>query len=80
MITRDLIKSEIDQLQEQHLGFLHRIIRALIPISSTNSISTQAQERDESWEDFLQNTYGMFRDNPLERGPQGTLEIREALE
>lgn len=80
MTTRDLIKNEIDQLQEHYLGFLHRIIRALMPMASTKSIPTQEQEQSESWEEFLQNTYGIFRDDPLERGPQGTLEIRESFE
>ena len=78
MTTRDLIKSEIDRLQEQDLYFLHRIIRALLPTSSTTSVPDQ--EEEESWEEFLQNTYGAFRDDPLERGPQGTLETREVLE
>lgn len=80
MTTRDLIKNEVDQLQDHYLGFLHRIIRALMPMASTKSIPTQEQEQSESWEEFLQNTYGIFRDDPLERGPQGTVEIREAFE
>jgi ribA/ribD-fused uncharacterized protein len=29
---------------------------------------------------FLQKTYGIFQDEPLERAPQGTLETREELE
>jgi len=80
MITRELITNDIDQLQEHYWGFLHRIIRALIPVTSMPSISAQEQVQDESWEDFLQNTYGVFRDEPVERGIQGNLEIREALE
>ena len=80
MITRDSIKREIDQLQDQHLGFLHRIIRALIPSSSIGTTPLQVPERDESWQEFLQNTYGMFRDTPLERSQQGTLEVREEIE
>ncbi len=79
MTTRDLIKNEIDRLPEADLPFLHRIIRALMPTSSTTS-SSQQQETDEPWGEFLQSTYGMFRDEPLTRGPQGTPEIREALE
>lgn len=80
MITRELITNDIDQLQEYYLDFLHRIIRALIPVKPTSSISTQEQAQVDSWEDFLQSTYGIFQDEPLERGPQGTLEIREAIE
>ncbi|MCB0062432.1 MAG: DUF104 domain-containing protein [Caldilineaceae bacterium] len=37
-------------------------------------------EEDESWHEFLQSMYGIFRDEPLERAPQGTLETREELE
>lgn len=80
MTTRELIKSEIDQLQEHYLDFLHRIIRSLMPLPSSSSVAPQEQEQGESWEEFLQSTYGMFRDDPLERGPQGKLEIREAFE
>lgn len=80
MVTRDLIKHEIDRLREDDLPFLHRIIRALIPASPTTSVIPQQQDTDESWDEFLQSTYGLFRDEPLERGPQGSFEIREALE
>lgn len=80
MTTRDLIKSEIDQVQDHYLSFLHRIIQALMPKSPATLMQQKEQEQSESWEEFLQNTYGLFRDDPLERGPQGTLEIREAFE
>lgn len=80
MTTRELIKSEIDQVQEQYLGFLHRIIQALRPGSALRSEATQKHEQEESWEAFLQSTYGVFRDKPLERSPQGKLEIREVLD
>lgn len=80
MTTRDLIKSEIDQVEDHFLSFLLRIIRALLPKSSTVSVQQKNQERDDSWREFLQDSYGIFRDDPLERAPQGTLEIREAFE
>lgn len=80
MTTRELIKSEIDQVQEQYLAFLHRVIQALRPGSSSKPETVQKQEQDDSWEEFLQSTYGIFHSEPLERGPQGKFEIREELE
>lgn len=80
MTTRELIKNEIDQVQEHYLNLLHRIIRALMPNSSVSSTLQMTQEPTASWDEFLNDTYGVFRDEPLERSPQGTLEIREAFE
>lgn len=80
MITRERITSEINQIQEPYLSFLYRIIRSLIPVVSTASTVVQEGQEDESWENFLQNTYGAFQNEPLERFPQGVLEIREVLE
>lgn len=76
MVTRELIKNEIDQLHEHYLDIVYRFVRALIPRSTTKS----AHNQGESWEEFLQNNYGIFSDDPLVREPQGTLEIREELE
>lgn len=80
MTTRELIKNDIDQVQEHYLSFLYRIVRALLPKSSPTSVQQKEQEPSDAWEEFLQDTYGLFRDEPLERGPQGTLEIRESFE
>ncbi|MEZ4621384.1 MAG: hypothetical protein R2867_38605 [Caldilineaceae bacterium] len=78
MVTRELLKREIDQLYEKDLDFLHRIIQALLPDKQATPI--RDQQEDEPWNEFLQKTYGIFQDEPLERAPQGTLETREELE
>jgi hypothetical protein len=79
MVTRELIKHEIDQLHEQDLDFLYRIIRALTPTRAQSIETTATSDNSEPWEAFVQRNYGVFRDEPLERGPQGVLEIRETL-
>lgn len=79
MVTRELLKHEIDQLHEQDLDFLYRIIRALAPTPVQSATPTIASANVEPWETFLQRNYGVFRDEPLERGAQGMLETREAL-
>ncbi len=77
MTTRERIKREIDHLSEQDLAFLHRIIQALTPAAPT---PMQENAQGEEWADFLQETYGVFQSDSLERAPQGMLETREALE
>lgn len=37
-------------------------------------------EKEESWEDFVNRTYGMFADNPIERAPQPPMQERDWLE
>ena len=80
MNTRELIKNEIDQLQENYLDFVYRIIRALMPSTAKTPMPRKEGVADDSWEEFIRSTYGVFRDEPLERASQGTLEIRESFE
>lgn len=85
MITRELVKKEVDNVHSQYLGILYKIIKALETTSETSvglqpdvdRLSTQAPEK---WRHFIQSTYGCLADAPIERGTQGNYELREAFE
>jgi hypothetical protein len=77
MITRELLKAEIDKVQDSYLDVLYRIIKALgnseLPLTETGEAQLS------NWSNFIEQTYGSFADEPLERGDQGQYEVREPL-
>lgn len=78
MITKDLIKAEIDRVQNRYLDALYKIIKALeSPTDSSSLIST---DDEIEWEDFIKETYGCLTDAPIEREPQGQCENRGEME
>ena len=77
MITRELVKAEIDKVQEKYLEILYRIIQALENPSDLE-VET-SQEITSDWPQFIQGTYGSLADAPIERGEQGEYEICEAI-
>ena len=73
MLTRELLRKEIDNIPDRYLEVLYKIVKAL-----------QAQPKDADndlteWRAFVSETYGCLADDPIERGEQGTYEIREVL-
>ena len=84
MITKELIKAEIDRVQDKYLEVLYKIIKALVsPIDEVTSQKTTTvitkKIEDLEWHNFIQETYGCLADAPIERGEQGQYEIREAI-
>ena len=75
MITRELLKAEIDKVQDSYLDVLYRIIKALG--SSEPPPMEPGEAQLASWSAFIEQTYGSFADAPLERGDQGHYEVRE---
>lgn len=73
---RDLFRVEIEQLAEEDVRLARGALRAL---SGTPGESVQKFPRGEDWLAFVAETYGSFRDAPIERGPQGKLETRDDL-
>ncbi|MES1240339.1 MAG: hypothetical protein ABUT39_01850 [Acidobacteriota bacterium] len=74
MVTKELLKSEIEKVQEQYLGVLYRIIKAL------EGPSPRLTEADQSsWRAFVAETYGSMAESPIERAPQGSIEMREPI-
>jgi hypothetical protein len=76
VITKDLVKSEIDKVPEENLGVLFRIVKAL-----EEPTQVMVGESDEiAWKTSIAEAYGSTSDALLERGPQGSYEAREPLE
>jgi hypothetical protein len=74
MAIRDLIKNEIDKVEDEYLPALYRIVRALEPAALS-----PAQGQDD-WRTFLAETYGSTSAAPLARWEQGEPEVREPME
>jgi hypothetical protein len=76
MITKELLKTEIDNVPDENLGVLYKIIKALEEpaLSTESAFESQAQ-----WMAFIAETFGSTGDAPLERGEQGSYEVREPL-
>lgn len=77
MITKELLKAEIDKVPDEHLGVLFRIVKALEEPTRTPDARKQGQT---SWKAWIAEAYGSTADAPIERGDQGRFEIREPLE
>ena len=83
MMTRELLKKEIDNVRDEYLLVLFRIIKAF-EHSNENGIETlhvpQAKKRNKAeWRSFLENYAGSLAETPIERGDQGKYEQREAI-
>jgi hypothetical protein len=76
MITKELLKTEIDNVPEENLGVLYKIIKALEEPARATESTFESQEQ---WMAFIAETFGSTSDAPLERGEQGSYEVREPL-
>lgn len=64
MITKEIIKKEIDHVREDHLEIIYKIIKAFETESSRNEF----KEKDaESWTEFVNKTYGCMKDDPISK-------------
>ena len=79
MITKEIIKAEIDNLKDEYLEILYRIIKALEVPATEATKPLEIRNRESDWHSFIQETYGCLADAPIERGEQGKCEIREAI-
>jgi hypothetical protein len=86
MITKQLLKDEIDYVQDAYLEALYKIIKAFrLPVDEEHAMPhTEKQLLDTSdareWHAFIQETYGCLADDPIARGEQGTFETRKVLQ
>jgi hypothetical protein len=79
VITKEALKAEIDKVPDEHLGVLFRIVKALE--EPTRAPDAEVRKRSKaSWKAWIAETYGSTADAPIERGDQGSFEIREPLE
>lgn len=65
MVTKDLLKAEIDRVPEEHLGVLYKIVRALEEPAEKSEIG---KLEDSAWKALLNTAYGSTADAPIERG------------
>lgn len=78
MVTKELLKTEIDNVQDEYLEILYKVIKAFE--SSSNMFNQTKDDTELNWHAFIQETYGCLADAPIERGSQGEDEIREIIE
>jgi hypothetical protein len=85
MISRKLLKTEIDKVRSEHLELLYGIIKLLENGRRADMMSglAEAQAAEPGapldWHDFVASTYGCLSDAPISRGEQGHYESREAV-
>ncbi len=85
MITKQLIKQEIDNVPNEHLPVLYRIVLALgdeidAELGRPSEIRRSQHKGDgNQWRDFVARIYGCMADAPIERHAQGRYESREDL-
>lgn len=76
MISKKLIKHEIEKLQDDYLKILYKIIKAFEALSNINAVE---MSKELSWREFIEETYGSLSDSQIERGEQGVYEMREVI-
>ncbi len=84
MVTKELVKAEIEKVHDDDLELLYKIIKVFESPSqrkklpySKRKINKRDLERD--WHQFIEETYGCLAEDPIERGDQGKFEIREEI-
>jgi hypothetical protein len=84
MVSRRLLKTEIDKVKNEHLELLYAIIRLLENgMGKDAGLGREHQTADGgsdlNWHDFVASTYGCLADAPVSRGDQGQCERREEV-
>lgn len=80
MVTKEIIKSKIDRVQSEYLEPLYKIIEAFEISDRISFYHKNRNENNSNWKEFIDSTYGCLFDAPIERGDQGTFEVRERIE
>lgn len=80
MITRSLLKAEIDKVQEQYLEVLLKIIKAFEEEPEQKNKTLDVDFDKQKWSEFLNKFAGALADSPIERGEQGSYENREEIQ
>ena len=85
MITKELLKTEIDKVQNEYLELLYKVIKAFEPSLKTEYLDKTIPKgitksnMELSWHEFIKATYGCLSNAPIERADQGKYEIREVI-
>jgi hypothetical protein len=79
LVSRETLKSEIDNVQEQYLAILYNIIKSFEvspPVQDLNSPGFDRVANQQEWAQFIDKFAGCLADDPIERGDQGQFEVR----
>jgi len=68
MITKEQLKSEIENVPDEYIDPLYKIIKALE--------KRRGKSSEKGWLEFIDKTYGCMQDSSIRRGQQGAFEIR----
>ncbi len=81
MLSYEELVAEIRKLSPvEKLALLEEVAHSLRTEAKLTGESKIEQDNTSKWpSDFFSQTYGMFRNDPLERLPQGEYEVREEL-
>ena len=71
MISRTLLKQEIEKVSEEYFEVLYKIIKALE--------SQKTIEKKKDWIDFLEKSYGCLSNDPIEQHILPDFENRDSL-
>jgi len=70
MITKEILKGKIDNLNKIHFDELYKIIQAF-------ETADMLSNKKKFWNQFINNTYGCLSETPIIREPQGSYDIRK---
>ncbi len=80
MISREKIKSEIDNVENEYLEPLYKIIKAFEKSDPVIKKPTIKQpDESHEWLRFIDQTHGCLSDSPIKRYPPMILENREEI-
>lgn len=85
MVTKELIKAEIEKVHDDDLELLFKIIKVFESpsrgkkLSFSNKRKINKRDLAQDWHQFIEETYGCLAEDPIERGDQGKFEIREEI-
>jgi hypothetical protein len=82
VVTKELLKKEIENVQEEYLIPLYKIIKTFEHPDDFVDYKLEREKKDhkkEDWIKFINKFAGCLADTPIERGGQGNFEVREEL-
>jgi hypothetical protein len=77
MVTRALIKTEIDKVNDIYLDLIYELVKALE--SSNKSVKVTDKIAKEEWFSFINKYSGSLANAPIQRPVQGSFEERASI-
>ncbi len=79
MITKELLKKEIDKVQDKYFIALYKIIQTFESDDFNIDLKADTDKKNKA-KRFIQDTYGSFGDSNIVREDQGNYDKREDFE